>query len=368
MFLGIKDMLFAKGRFALMGSVVALITLLLVMLTGLTGGLGKQNTAALESFGADRYAFGTTGSGQAEVSFTNSSITAQTASDWKNTAGITSAEPIGFTQTKVEGNSSAAAAVVGVDPASSLIHDSVGSAVSGREDVSGQQVVLSETVATDTGVGVGDQLSIAGQEFTVAGISADTFYSHSPVVWASTESWQGITRQTHVSGDAAVVGTVLALKGTTDWEAAASSTHTAVTTVSGSFAGLAAFASEQGSLKTMQGFLYAISALVIISFLTVWTIQRTRDLAIVRALGGSTSYLMKDAISQAAIVLFIGAGLGLLVGWALGSLAANAVPFQLSALTLIGPALGIWVLGIFGSLIATARVSKIDPMIALGGN
>lgn len=42
MFLAIRDIRFARGRFALMGSVVALITLLLVMLSGLTAGLGNQ--------------------------------------------------------------------------------------------------------------------------------------------------------------------------------------------------------------------------------------------------------------------------------------------------------------------------------------
>ena len=44
MFVGIRDVFYARGRFALIGSVVGLITLLLVMLTGLTGGLASQNT------------------------------------------------------------------------------------------------------------------------------------------------------------------------------------------------------------------------------------------------------------------------------------------------------------------------------------
>ena len=47
MYLAIRDIRFAKGRFALMGGVVALITLLLVMLSGLTAGLGNQSTSAL---------------------------------------------------------------------------------------------------------------------------------------------------------------------------------------------------------------------------------------------------------------------------------------------------------------------------------
>ena len=118
----------------------------------------------------------------------------------------------------------------------------------------------------------------------------------------------------------------------------------------------------------MQGFLYGISALVTLSFLTVWTIQRTRDLAVLRALGASTGYLLRDAMIQAAIILFGGAAPGALLGWVLGALAQNALPFQLDPLTVLGPTVGIWAIGLAGSFIATARITKIDPMIALRGN
>lgn len=118
----------------------------------------------------------------------------------------------------------------------------------------------------------------------------------------------------------------------------------------------------------MQGFLYAISALVIVSFVTVWTLQRTRDLAVLRALGASSGYLLKDSLGQAAIILAIGVIAGAGLGAALGALAATAVPVSLSALTIVGPAIGIWALGVLGSAIAVRNVSKVDPLLALGGN
>lgn len=49
MFVGIREIKKAKGRFGLIVGTVALITLLVVVLTGLTSGLGKQNTSALEA-------------------------------------------------------------------------------------------------------------------------------------------------------------------------------------------------------------------------------------------------------------------------------------------------------------------------------
>ena len=118
----------------------------------------------------------------------------------------------------------------------------------------------------------------------------------------------------------------------------------------------------------MQGFLYGISALVTVAFLTVWTIQRTRDLSILRALGATVRYLLRDALAQAAIILAAGTILGAVVGWALGALASGTVPFDVSLRSIAVPAVGIWVLGMAGALVATRRVAKANPLDALGGN
>lgn len=363
MFLGIRDILFAKGRFALIGSVVGLITLLLVMLTGLTGGLGKQNTQAIEDLHADRMVFGTSGSSEPEVSYTNSTITDAQAEQWASASGVSSSTPVGFSQGNLEANSATGISIVGIPTDSSIVADNIGSAAHDNLNVENGKLIISQSIADKTGAAVSDTVTVSGQKLTVQAISYDTFFSHTPVAWTSTGTWQELA---HVAPD--VVGTTLAVMGDGDFDALATDTHTVTATPKESFSGLAAYSSENKSLVTMQGFLYGISALVTISFLTVWTIQRTRDIAVMRALGASAKYLVKDAIFQAAVVLASGALIGALVGWALGILAAGVVPFQLEALTIAGPALGIWILGIIGAFIAVRRVSKIDPMIALGGN
>ena len=100
----------------------------------------------------------------------------------------------------------------------------------------------------------------------------------------------------------------------------------------------------------------------------MWTIQRTRDLSILRALGASGGYLRRDALGQAAIVVGVGALGGALAGWGLGALAAGTVPFDLSLTTVLAPAVGIWALGMAGAWLATRHVAQTDPLLALGGN
>ncbi|MFE0773523.1 ABC transporter permease, partial [Streptomyces sp. NPDC058861] len=57
MFVAWRDMGFAKGRFALMGTVIVLITLLVGLLSGLTAGLARENVSAITGLPADRLAF-----------------------------------------------------------------------------------------------------------------------------------------------------------------------------------------------------------------------------------------------------------------------------------------------------------------------
>ena len=374
MFLAIRDIRFAKGRFALMGGVVALITLLLVMLSGLTAGLGDQSTSSIAKLGSihangtskpvDSIAFGAAGSSEPKASFTESEITAAQVDTWKGMDGVKNAEPLGISQTRLQSGSvdtvggTTNVAVFGVAPGGHLA----------PATVSDDTVVLSQTAAEDLSVGTGDQVSLGGTTLRVASVVEDQWYSHTSVVWTALPTWTKIAHLTNPDQ----VGTVTAITyddgATVDEAAANSAADTVSTTRTGAFQALGAYQSEHGSLLMMQAFLYGISALVIVAFLTVWTVQRTRDIAVLKALGGSGKYILRDAITQAAIVLLAGAALGGAVGVAGGFFAAQAAPFLVDATTTLLPILGIVVLGLAGSALAVRRTTKVDALIALGGN
>ncbi|WP_417221135.1 ABC transporter permease [Arthrobacter sp.] len=374
MFLAIRDIRFAKGRFALMGGVVALITLLLVMLSGLTAGLGDQSTSSISQLGAvhedgttkpvDTIAFGATGTADPKESFTESSITASQVSDWSRQNGVARAEPLGISQTRLQAGDADHAvgttnvAVFGVDPAGQLA----------PAPVDGKTVVLSTTAAEDLSVDTGDTVALGGTELTVGKIVSDQWYSHTSVVWTALPTWSKIA---HLS-DPHQIGTVAAITyqdgATVDEAAANQAAHTVSTSRTGAFQALGSYKSEHGSLLMMQAFLYGISALVIVAFLTVWTVQRTRDIAVLKALGGSGGYILRDAITQAAIVLLVGAGIGGAVGILGGFFAAQAAPFLVNLQTTLLPIIGIVVLGLAGSAVAVRRTTKVDALIALGGN
>ena len=402
MFLALRDIVSAHGRFSLISFVVGLITVLLVMLTGLTGGLAKHNTSALEALAPERYVFTSD-----EPSFQESQVTTSDVQEWQDLVDADSqVVPLGTVQTRLEAGSALGVAVLGL-PAGTTVPAPVvsgagaaGSEIAGataagaaREAEAGADsaaslepqepqepqeavvaedgIVVSQEIVAEAGVQPGETVEIGGVEQPVSAVVEDEHYSHQPVVWASTQVWQQISR---AHDD--VVGTVLAVDTRDrhagalrdeEWQDAENQTADSVATVEDSFSGLAAYQSEQASLQLIQVLLYAISALVTVAFLSVWTIQRSRDLSVLRALGASPGYVWKDALGQAAVVVGIGVVLGAGVGWAAGVWAGGSVPFDLQWTTIVVPAAGIWVLGMCGALVATRRVKKIDPASALEG-
>ncbi|NJC23879.1 putative ABC transport system permease protein [Arthrobacter pigmenti] len=360
MYLALRDIRFAKGRFALMGSVVALISLLLVMLSGLTAGLANQSTSGIEQINATTIAFGAPAGNEPKASYTESQVTAKQVNLWEQAAGVSRAEPLGITQTRLQSGGTTNVAVFAADPDGELAPAALEKG----------EVAVSAQIAEDLDIAVGDTVLISGTELHVAGIIDNQWYSHTPVVWAALSDWRDFA---HVS-DPDVTGTVIAANydgdaaGAVAVEDIDAAAETVSTTKTGSFSALGSFSSENGSLTMMQGFLYGISALVIVAFLTVWTVQRTRDIAVLKALGGSNGYVLKDAITQAAIVLLAGATLGGGLGVIGGIFAAQAAPFLTTAATTLLPITGIILLGLAGSAIAVRRVTKVDPLIALGGN
>ena len=94
MFVAWRDLRSARGRFALIGAVVALITVLVGFLTGLTGGLAAQNVSAVLEPGRrpDRLRR------RRATSFADSSLTDTQTADWTAMAAPAQVSPLGISQ------------------------------------------------------------------------------------------------------------------------------------------------------------------------------------------------------------------------------------------------------------------------------
>lgn len=365
MFLAIRDIRFAKGRFALMGGVVALITLLLVLLSGLTAGLGNQSTSAIAGLPADQVVFGAPAGSSPEASFTASEVTGAQVASWSARSGVSTAEALGISQGRLQG---LGAGGVPAGTANVAVFGVGGGSALSPAPVAEGTVAVGAGLAKELDLAPGSRVSVGGTELSVSAVVPDQWYSHTGVVWTTLADWRKLA---HLAGKDAL-GTVIAVSfdggAKVDVAAANAAAGTVSTTRDGSFQALGSYRSENGSLMLMQAFLYGISALVIVAFLTVWTVQRTRDIAVLKALGGSSAYVLKDAMVQAAVVLVAGAAVGGVAGVLGGLLAAGAAPFLTTPQTTLLPVAGIVLLGLAGAALAVRGITRVDPLLALGGN
>jgi putative ABC transport system permease protein len=124
---------------------------------------------------------------------------------------------------------------------------------------------------------------------------------------------------------------------------------------------------EVQTVQMIQGFLVVISAIVVSAFFTIWTIQRTKEIGLVKALGASNGYLLRDALGQVFLLLIftvlIGSGLAYWLGQVFE---ASQLPFQLKPDSVVLTSFLIIIAGLVGSALSVRLITKVEPIIALG--
>jgi len=374
MFLAVRELVFARTRVLLMGSVIALISVLMVILSGLSSGLVDDGVSGLERTPVDAFAFeeGT----KTDSAFSRSVVTAEQAEAWAARPDVANAELMGNAIVNAHTGNGAAIdlTLFGITPGSFLEPEAAeGTQLSGTRDI-----ILSST-ARDEGVAVGDTVTVdrLGTELSVVGFTEDKrTFGHVDVAYVPLTTWQEINAGTP-AGDMTdsreyEQASVVAIRGTDgapDLAAGDAAAGTATKTVEESFDSSPGYSAETMTMSMIIVFLYAISALVVGAFFSIWTVQRMRELAVLRAMGASTGYLMRDSILQAAVILAGSVAVGVLIGLGLGSgLEGTGMPFSLQSGPIIQGALMLIVLGLVGAGIAIVRITRINPLTALGEN
>lgn len=378
MFLALRELRFARGRFGLMGAVVALIAVLMVMLSGLSAGLVNDGVSGLKSLPVTAFAFdeGT----KTDNAFSRSIVEPEQVQAWADQPGVAEAEPVGagMTNATTEDGTQIDLSLFGVDPESFLAPE-----VSEGEKLGPLNgIVVSETARSE-GVEIGTVVTLdrLDTELTVIGFTdGQATFGHVDMAFLPLDTWRlvasgaaqpGIPTKAQVDALDFDVASVIALKAEPgaelDLAAGDAAAETTAVSLKESFNSSPGYEAETLTLSLIQVFLYAICALVVGAFFTVWTIQRQHELAILRAVGASGSYLVRDALAQAAILLVTFTAVGVAAGVGLGAAMPEGMPFALEVTPILSSSLITITVGLIGAAVAVFRIIRIDPITALGG-
>ncbi|MGW4501343.1 ABC transporter permease [Micromonospora sp. NPDC004336] len=375
MFLALRELAFARGRFALMGVVVALIAVLTVLLSGLSVGLVNDGVSGLQRLPVTSLAF------QHEVArdaaFSRSVVDVGAVDTWAGQPGVAEAAPLG--NTLANGRSDRGTeidlALFGVEVGSFLDPK----VAQGRRLAGEGEVVVSATAAEE-GIEVGDTITVepAGTPLKVVGVLAEQHtFGHVDVGYLPLRSWQevkaGVRAGDVPPGRIYQEITAVAVRAEDDADVALAAGDAAAGTTSmtreEAYGASPGYTAETSTLQLIQGFLYAISALVVGAFFTVLTVQRKQEIAVLRALGASTRYLLRDSLVQSVVLLALSVAAGVALGVAAGAaISSTPMPFALDAGPIVVAAVLLLTLGVVGAAVAVLRITRVDPLAALGGN
>lgn len=359
MYLALRDLGRGARRFALLGAVIALVAVLTTILSGLATGLVTDGISGLRALPLTHLAM----EPGSQATFSRSTARADDAAVFRTVSGVGSS-PIGVSFMNAgatDGVQSLDLALFGVEADSFLLtRDDARAAIAGPAGL-----VLSEQLR-DEGVQVGDRFAMGGSDVVlpVLGFTFGGTYGHAPIAYVSLPTWQSVT---YGAPDGRASAIALHSAGTADLDALAASAGLEVLTKDEAYAGSPGYTAETTTMDLIRGFLLVISALVIGAFFTVLTVQRTRQIGLLKAMGATNAYILRDGIGQMAVLVTVATVIGVAIGTAVVAVVAvGDVPVELDPRSVAVSAASLVVAGVLGSLVAFRRITRIEPAVALG--
>lgn len=372
MYLAIREMRYAKGRYALIATIMVLVSFLVLFVTGLAQGLAYDNAASVKNMAATHFVL----EQDSNHRFTRSQVDQDQLNQARSVVGQENAEPLGVKMTTVSPTGDTKKIDVTlfmVNPEGWLAPIvTEGSPIT---DQTNGQVVVDHKLS-ESGVTIGTVLvdQASGTEWTVGGFVQNESFSHSPVVFLNEQEWltlQGGSRTSQGSADTnanAPIYNAIAIKDGGDQvdRLSAAMPNTEFITKSDAVSAIPGYKEEQGSLLMMIAFLYVISAFVLAVFFYVITIQKTSQFGILKAIGTRNAYLA-GSVSLQVLVLSVGSlVISVLLVRLFESILPASMPFQLGLSTLALTCVLFILMSVAGSLFSVWKVTKIDALDAIG--
>ncbi|MCF7755824.1 ABC transporter permease [Paenibacillus xylanexedens] len=372
MYLAIREMKYAKGRYALIATIMVLVSFLVLFVTGLAQGLAYDNAASVKNMAATHFVL----EQDSNHRFTRSQVDQDQLNQARYVVGQENAEPLGVKMTTVSPTGETKKIDVTlfmVNPEGWLAPTvTEGSPIT---DQTKGQVVVDQKLS-ESGVTIGTVLvdQASGTEWTVGGFVQNESFSHSPVVFLNEQEWlalQGSLRTSQASADTnanAPIYNAIAIKDAGEKVDRLSTAipNTEVITKSDAVSAIPGYKEEQGSLLMMIAFLYVISAFVLAVFFYVITIQKTSQFGILKAIGTRNGYLA-GSVSLQVLVLSVGSlVISVLLVRLFESILPASMPFQLGLSTLALTCVLFILMSVAGSLFSVWKVTKIDALDAIG--
>ncbi|KAA1432344.1 ABC transporter permease [Mycolicibacter arupensis] len=340
-----RDLQWRLRRFIVAAVGTALVFALTLVLAGLTHGFRVEAEHVVDSLHIDRYLIQTAAVGP----FMGSSRFPQAeAGDIAGIAGVQAALPVVYGNTIVhDGSSPLNVNIYGVPKAA------MPPLSAGRAPTEPNEIAMSTTLHR----AVGDEVELGAAKLRIVGlVDKSTTLAGQPNGFLTVAGAQRLM----YSGQPVV--SAIGLRGV---PARVPQGYRVVDRVAAVDDMVRPLAGAQMALSYMSVLLWAVAALIVGSLIYLSALERTRDFAVFKALGVTTSMVLTGLALQAVVVAVTAAVLGGVLAVSLGPLfpmlvAVTGSSFALLVLTAVG-------IGLLASLAGLRHAVSVDPVLAFGG-
>ena len=259
---------------------------------------------------------------------------------------------------------------------------------SGRQLTSGDEgadvTVLGSDIARQHDSRIGDTMLLRGEPFRVVGILEPTLTAPDTTAIVPLAAGQRLYARTLPTLVAAkldpatiISGLVVYPKAGVDPETVASDIQAAdpdLVTMTGKD-----FDRQIGSATSILNSILvgialislAVGGLSVINTMAMSVAERTREIGIKRAIGGGRLRIVRELVTELALIGFLGGAVGLVLGAALvlavneAGRASGTVLFQLTAGTALGAVGFSTILGALAGFVPAVHAARLDPVAAL---
>ncbi|GFG49241.1 glutamine ABC transporter permease [Mycolicibacterium agri] len=343
----LRDLQWRRRRFLIAIVGTSLVFAMTLVLTGLSNGFRVEANQTADALGFDTYLVRTGPAGPfiGSPPFPQSEVT--TAA---RLPGVTAAVPLVYTATTVpDGDSTRNVNVFGA-PAQGPGMPPI---ASGRAPAGAEEAAVSSTL----GVEIGDDIEIGSSAIRIVGIVDDsTALAGQPNVFLTVAGAQQMGFNTQP------IVTSIGIRGTP----AAVPDGYRIIDRAGAVADLMRpMTAAVAAITMIAVLLWVVAALIVGSVIYLSALERTRDFAVLKAVGVSTPSVLAGLCLQAVIVAVVAALLGGLLSLVLAPVFPMRVEVPTSAFLLL-PLIGVAV-GLLASAAGMRRAVTIDPALAFGG-
>jgi len=378
-YLAVREIWRNRGRFLLIGLVIALITLLVLFIAALGEGLGNGNREYISKLDAQMIAY----QDKSDRIIAASRLSRDRLAAVRRVQGVADAGMLGTSSASLLVSADAVplkVALLGVEPG----RPGEPRVVQGRQfsTALAQEVIIDQNTAIRSRLKVGDSLTLRVTQGTrdefftlrIAGVTSGQQYSLQPSVFVPFYTWDRVRpkSEAEVNQPNPIANVILIrLTNPADLPAVQARLSAQVdgieaVTLNDAIQALPGYSAQQSTLNTQGGFTLFIGILVIGGFFQIQTLQKVNQIGVLKAIGASNPAVASASVIQILIVTAFGVAVGALLSFLFSLSFPPTVPIVFNGTKSAIAVVALLLIGVVGGLVSIRYAVRIEPLKALG--